>query len=148
MEEDARADELMASPTALSLSPSQEAESLVLACQSTPTSPVKGSTLLQRQVSRALEMIELYDGAAASASAGAMSAVQQRTLEGGAAVAHRPSRSLKAVAKKVPKAVFQISPNAIKRKRSHSMSSITSGTQLLGRLCPSLRVCPCAQSIG
>ncbi|TYZ61686.1 hypothetical protein PybrP1_005698 [[Pythium] brassicae (nom. inval.)] len=134
--DDVRENELMMSPppppppppAALPLSLPQE--ELLLACESTPTSPVKGSSLLQRQVSRALEMIELYDGAAAGAaatSAGAESTAP-RKLEGGAAATPGPSRSFKALAKKCPKAVFQISPNAVKRKRSHSMSSITSAS--------------------
>uniref|UniRef100_K3WZA9 PPM-type phosphatase domain-containing protein n=1 Tax=Globisporangium ultimum (strain ATCC 200006 / CBS 805.95 / DAOM BR144) TaxID=431595 RepID=K3WZA9_GLOUD len=89
---------------------------------SSPASPAKGNTLLQRQVSRALEMIELYDDATLpgeqSAMVGGLSSASAPTA------AHVPYRALKNV-KKCPKTIFQISPNAVKRKRSHSMSSIT-----------------------
>lgn len=99
---------------------------------STPSSPVKGNTLLQRQMSRALEVIERDDGEVKSGNAdtptmttivGALSS----TAAGNASAVHVSYRAFKTLVKKCPKTIFQISPNAVKRKRSHSMSSITSG---------------------
>lgn len=109
---------------------------------STPSSPVKGSSLLQRQVSRALEMMDFhYDDAAAIAPAksdaataatvgGDAVAASSSTTTSVVSTAHVSYRTFKTLVKKCPKTIFQISPNAVKRKRSHSMSSITSADHL------------------
>lgn len=100
---------------------------------STPSSPVKGSTLLQRQMSRALDYLERNDGEVRS---GGDAGTTTTTVVGtsplsasadSASAVHVSYRTFKTLVKKCPKTIFQISPNAVKRKRSHSMSSITSG---------------------
>ncbi|TMW65889.1 hypothetical protein Poli38472_003654 [Pythium oligandrum] len=113
-------------------------------------SPSRRTSLLQRQVSRALEIIELYDeheDRLASAADGWRDVEDEETNDedtsgrenaSTANVAVHAARRLKQTSTmkrsgsgslSMP-SVFQISPNTIKRKRSHSMSSLTSGAKV------------------